>query len=111
MKMIVLYDQINGGNDGASTCDTMLSDDLKIFIFLQSTLDSSERILSEHEESLIHKNVKRDLDHYYLFKAQLSKIDSHCISTIDIQMLLKIKTHIYLQILYTLEVMQMKLLL
>ncbi len=72
------------GQRWASTCDTMLSDDLKIFVFLQPILGSSERTMSEYEESLIHENAKQDLDHYYLYKEQLSKIDSHCTSAIDI---------------------------
>ncbi len=72
------------GQRWASTCDAMLSDDLKIFVFLQPFLGTSDRIMSEYEKSLINKNAKQDLDHYYLYKEQLSKIDSHCTSAIDI---------------------------
>ena len=72
------------GQRWATTCDTMLSEELKIIVFLQPILGSSERTRSEYKENLIHENAKQDLDHYYLYKEQLSKIDSHCTSAIDI---------------------------
>ena len=77
------------GQRWTSTCDTMLSDELKIIVFLQPILGSSERTMSEYKENLIHENAKQDLDHYYLYKEQLSKIDSHCTSAIDISNVFK----------------------
>ena len=67
-----------------TTCDELVSEDLKIIVFLQPFLGTSDRIMTEYETKIMHENAKRDLEHYYLFKEKVSKIDSRCTLAIDI---------------------------
>lgn len=66
----------------SETCDKF--SELKIFVFLQPILGSSDRIMTEYEIGLLHKNAQRDVSYYQLFRDKIPAIDSHCTKAVDI---------------------------
>ncbi len=68
----------------SKTCDELTSKDLKIIIFLQPILGSDNKDMTNYETSIMHEGAKKNLDHYYLFKEKMPKINEHCTNVVDI---------------------------
>ena len=64
------------------TCDKLITDDLKIVVFLQPYLGSSDRMVSKYESEIMSKNIKQN--YYNLFKEKIPEINSHCTLANDI---------------------------
>lgn len=67
----------------SAACDEFVSKDLKIVVFLQPYLGTSNRTMSEYEAKIFNEDAMRVVEHYSLFKEKIPKIVSHCTMVID----------------------------
>ena len=68
----------------SKTCDELASKDLKIIIFLQPILGSDNKDMTNYQTRAMHEGSMKSLDHYYLFKEKIPKINEHCTNVVDI---------------------------